>query len=184
MRWLRLKFLQGSRQQRGRIRQWLSEHPRVSGVLERSGCLNVDEFTLARGVSVGIFVGLTPTVGIQTIMMLAASMIFRANFPAAMVVSFVSNPLTMAPLYFGFSQLGQRLLPLLPVPQAPITTVADEIAVETLELLLGSLVIAAPSGLAAYVVFLWLWRKLGLRLPRSGDKTSDKTSAAKPDKNE
>lgn len=165
MRWLRLKFLQGSRQHRGRIREWLARHPRLSTILERGGSLNIDEFALARGVSLGLFVGLTPTVGIQTAMMIAGSLVFRANFPAAFLVSFVTNPLTMAPIYFGFNRLGQLLLSWLPISRPPVLDVGDGIAEETLALLLGSLAIAAPASLIGYFSFLWLWRKLGLNLP-------------------
>jgi hypothetical protein len=168
MRWLRLQFLRGSRQHRSRIRRWLEQHPRISGLLERGGCLHVDEFALARGIAVGLFIGFTPTVGIQTFMMLAASLAFRANFIAAFIVSNVSNPFTMAPLYYGFNQLGEWLMNELPISPAPaITTLGDEIAYETVAMVLGSLVIAIPAAALGYFAFLWIWRRLGLRLPYS-----------------
>jgi hypothetical protein len=166
MRWLRLKFLRGSRQHRGRVRRWLEAHPRISRILERGGCLNVDEFALARGIAVGLFIGFTPTVGIQTLLMLAGSLAFRANFVAAFIVSNVSNPFTMAPLYYGFNRLGEWLMDQLPLSPAPtVTTLGDEIAHETVAMVLGSLVIATPAAALGYFVFLWLWRSLGLRLP-------------------
>lgn len=165
MRWLRLQFLRGSRQHRGRVRQWLRDHPRISKLLERGGCLNVDEFALARGIAVGLLVGFTPTVGIQTVMMLVGSLSFRANFIAAFIVSNVTNPFTMAPLYYGFNRLGNWLLQRLPVSPAPIEGLGDEIAHETLAMFIGSLVIAIPASAIGYFVFLWLWRRLGLHMP-------------------
>ena len=175
MRWLRLKFLQGSRQHRGWIREWLARHPRVSRLLERGGSLNIDDFALARGVSLGLFVGLTPTVGIQTSMMIAGSLAFRANFPAAFIVSFVSNPLTMAPLYYGFNRLGQTLIDWLPGPRAASRNLGDVVAEETLATLFGSMVIAIPAAVIGYFGFLWLWRALDLHLPvrRSGRRDAD-----------
>src|SRR6056297_551831 len=119
MRWLRFHFLKGSRQHRGRVRAWLAAHPRISKLLERGGCLHIDEFALARGIAVGFFVGFTPTVGIQTFMMLAGSLAFRANFIGAFIVSNVSNPFTMAPLYYGFNQLGEWLMLRLPILAGP-----------------------------------------------------------------
>lgn len=166
MRWLRLQVLRDHRRRRGRIRKWLLAHPRLARFLERTGTLNVNEYTLARGVSVGMFIGLTPTVGIQTGMMIIASILFRANFPAAFVVSFVSNPFTMAPLYYGFNRLGERILAWLPVPDFEGAGVPGEIAEGTLAMLVGSLFVAAPASLAGYLLFLWLWRRLGLRVPR------------------
>lgn len=139
----------------------------------------MDEYTLARGIAVGLLVGFTPTVGIQTWMMLAGSFAFRANFIAAFIVSNVSNPFTMAPLYYGFNRLGSWLLQRLPVSHAPVTDTVDEIAQQTLAMFIGSLVIAIPASALGYLAFLWLWRKLDLHKPRhkpgsrndSGSKT-------------
>jgi uncharacterized protein (DUF2062 family) len=165
MRWLRLKFFQRSRQHRERLRSWLERHPRVSALLERGGCLHVDEFALARGVSLGLFVGLTPTVGIQTAMMIAGSLMFRANFPAAFIVSFVSNPVTMAPLYYGFHELGVALMRWLPVTRAAAESLGQNFAADTIATLIGSMAVAIPAAVVGYFAFLALWRGLGLRMP-------------------
>jgi len=98
-------------------------------------------------------------------MMLAGSLSFRANFIAAFIVSNVSNPFTLAPLYYGFNRLGSWLLQRLPVSHAPIHGLADEIARETLAMFIGSLAIAIPASAIGYFLFLWLWRKLGLHMP-------------------
>jgi len=178
MRWLRLQFLKGSRQHRSRIREWLLAHPRISRLLERGGCLHVDEFALARGVAVGLFVGFTPTVGIQTFMILAGSLAFRANFIAAFIVSNVSNPFTMAPLYYGFNRLGDWLLRQLPVTPRTVFDSSNEVARETLAMVLGSLVIAIPAAALGYFMFLALWRKLGLHIPARGQRSSEQADNA------
>lgn len=174
MRWLRLQFLKGSRQHRSRVRDWLRAHPRISSLLERGGCLHVDEFALARGIAVGLLVGFTPTVGIQTFMMLAGSLTFRANFIAAFIVSNVSNPFTMAPLYYGFNRLGDWLLKQLPVTPVPVGDFGDEVARETLAMVIGSLAVAIPAAALGYFLFLWLWRKLDLHLPIRKEKDVDR----------
>ncbi len=163
MRWLRLKLFRGARSNRHRLRDWLAAHPRISRLLERGGCLHVDEYAIARGVAVGLLIGLTPTVGIQTFMMIGASLSFRANFIAAYIVSFVSNPVTMAPLYYGFSQLGGLLLRHSPLAPSHIEGLAEEVAQETLELVIGSLMIAIPASVCGYFLFLWLWRVLHIQ---------------------
>ena len=178
MRWARLQFLRGSRQQRSRIRRWLEDHPVIARVLERGGSLNVTEYALARGVCVGLFIGLTPTVGLQFVLMLVASLVFRANFLAAVVVSFVSNPFTMAPLYFGYNRIGQWMLGWLPLGLMPAEEIGEEIARETLALVLGSLIVAVPASVLSYFLFLWLWRTLGLKLPYAArlDHESERTN--------
>lgn len=159
MRWFRLQFLKRARSQRNRIRQWLEGRPRLAAFLERSGCLHVDEFAVGRGIALGLFIGLTPTVGIQTVLMVIGSMVFRANFPAAFLVSFVSNPLTVAPLYYGFNRLGQLLLSLLPISLPDVGDLGEEIARETLEIFLGSMVIAIPVAVTGYFMGTLLWRR-------------------------
>lgn len=178
MRWLRLKLFRGARSNRERLRNWLEAHPRISRVLERGGCLHVDEYAIARGVAVGLFIGLTPTVGIQTFLMIGASLAFRANFIAAYIVSFVSNPVTMAPLYYGFSQLGELLLRHSPFATSHIEGLAEEVAQETLELVVGSLMIAIPAAVCGYLVFVWLWRALQVQRlfpPRQGQSGAAKS---------
>jgi len=171
MRWLRLKFIRSHRQHRHRIRDWIEAHPRLVRVLERGGALHIDETTLARGVAVGLFIGMTPTVGIQTFMMLVAAFAFRANFLAAFIVSNVSNPLTMAPLYYGWNRLGHWIIDRFPIQPVVIDDLGEEIAFETLAMVLGSLVTAIPLAVVGYFAFLWLWRKSGLRLPAQRRQT-------------
>lgn len=165
--WLRLKLQQGAQPHRRRVQAWLEAHPRVSRFLERGGCLHVDELTLARGLAVGLFVALTPTVGIQTLLILAGSLTFRANFVAAFLISNISNPFTIAPLYFGFNQLGQWWMDRLPITPAAVVDLGDEIAYETLAILIGSLTIAIPMAALGYFLFLALGRMLDLHTPLS-----------------
>lgn len=165
MRWLRLQFLRRHRQHRGRIREWIEAHPRLVRILERGGALHIDETTLARGVAVGLFIGMTPTVGIQTVMMLIAAFAFRANFFAAFIVSNVSNPFTMAPLYWGWNRLGHWLINRLPIEPVAINSLGEEVAYETMAMFVGSLMTALPASVLGYFGFLWLWRKLGLTIP-------------------
>ena len=174
-RWLRQKLTHHSRRARVRTRAWLMRHPRIRDFLRRTGSLDVDEFTLARGVAVGLFIGLTPTVGIQTVLMLAASALLRANFPAALVVSCLNNPLTFPAFYFGFHQLGQVLMQYLPIRFASLSGLEEEIAQETTALILGSLAVAAPVALVGYFVFLYVWRRFDLHLPARAQEPRDET---------
>jgi uncharacterized protein len=173
MAWLRSRLSQWTRRERRRMRRWLERHPRTAHLLERAGSLHVDEFALARGVAVGVFVGLTPTLGVQTLLILGASLTLRANFPAALVASFVNNPLTVAPLYYGMNRLGQRLLDVLPgtggVPLDLDEEIAEEIVDEAAALVVGSLAVAVPAAVAGYYLFLMVWRRFHLHLPRPVD---------------
>ncbi|MFW6094385.1 MAG: DUF2062 domain-containing protein [Pseudomonadota bacterium] len=164
-RWLRARLARGVRRARVSARLWLRRHPRVSGFLERAGCLHVDEYTLARGVAVGFLVGLTPTVGAQTLLMLLLSVPLRANFPAAFIVSWINNPLTMAPLYFGFRQLGTWILKPVTLRFESLSGVEEDVAAETVSIVVGSLCVALPAAVIGYFVFLYVWRRFDLHMP-------------------
>jgi uncharacterized protein (DUF2062 family) len=167
--WFKQRLRRWSWRSRVRTRAWLERHPRTRAFLTRTGSLEVDEFTLARGVAVGLFIGLTPTVGVQTVLMLAASVALRANFPAAFIASCINNPLTFAPFYFGFHRLGEYIMTFVPVRFESLSGLEEEIAVETSALIIGSLAVAIPAGLLGYLAFLYVWRRFDLHIPEHAD---------------
>ena len=65
---------------------------------------------IALGVAIGVFYGMTPTVGIQTVFVLITVFLTRRlfyfNAAAAMAATYVSNPITMVPLYYCWYRLG------------------------------------------------------------------------------
>lgn len=67
---------------------------------------------LARGVAVGTFIGITPTIPFHVILALIFSVLFRGSKVAAVLATFiVSNPLTFLPQYYFSWQIGNWLLP-------------------------------------------------------------------------
>lgn len=138
-------------------RQWLERHPALARIMTRTGCLSLQRYALARGVAVGIFVGLTPTVGIQTLLMLGGCLLLRGNFPAAFLASWVSNPVTIAPLYFAFGVLGETLFHPLFSPFLDGSNLVERAALETLYIGLGSLPVAIAGAGAGYLLFLGAW---------------------------
>lgn len=66
--------------------------------------------SIALGTAVGVFVGLTPTFGIQMLLVLAIAFLarpfFRFNRFAALVAVYISNPFTMVPVYWFNYQVG------------------------------------------------------------------------------
>lgn len=62
---------------------------------------------LARGVTIGVFIGITPTIPFHTVLALAASFILRGSKVAALLATvLVSNPLTFFPQYYLSWQIG------------------------------------------------------------------------------
>ena len=67
---------------------------------------------LSWGAAIGVFVGLTPTMGIQmyvvTVVWAFCRYVLRMNFhlPVAVAMVWISNPVTVLPLYFLFLETG------------------------------------------------------------------------------
>lgn len=146
--WLRIR----SRYARVRAFEWLRSHPRVDRFLRDWGCLRLHGGAVPRGVAVGLFVGLTPTLGLQTLLMVAGCMAVRGNFPSAFAVSWVSNPLTIAPLYVAFNAIGEGVFRPLLASLFTLPGAADAAVLETMFLALGSLCVAVPVAAGGYAV--------------------------------
>ena len=74
--------------------------------------LRGDSASLARGVALGVFIGITPTIPLHTISIILFSFPFRANKISALIASFiVCNPLTYFPEYYFSWLIGDRLFP-------------------------------------------------------------------------
>lgn len=67
-------------------------------------------YSIAMGTTVGMFIGMTPTVGVQMIIVMLfaflVSPVLRFNRVAALVTVYISNPLTVVPLYWFNYEIG------------------------------------------------------------------------------
>lgn len=64
---------------------------------------------IARGAAIGLFVALTPTVGVQAVAALALATLLGANRPVALVAVGVTNPVSFVPAYSFTYWLGSQL---------------------------------------------------------------------------
>ncbi|MEO2032817.1 MAG: DUF2062 domain-containing protein [Planctomycetaceae bacterium] len=87
--------------------------PRV--VLRRVLALDDSPHAVALGAAIGMLFGMTPTVGLQTIEVILFALVTRRMFyfnrAAALTVIYVSNPLTIAPIYYALYQVGSCFVP-------------------------------------------------------------------------
>ena len=58
----------------------------------------------------GVFVAFTPTIPFHTVLSIALAFAFRGSKPAALIGSWLSNPLTIPALYYGSYKVGVILL--------------------------------------------------------------------------
>jgi len=62
--------------------------------------------SIARGVGLGIFIAMTPTVGIQMIIVTIVNTLARANRLAGILMVYISNPVTLVPIYWADYRIG------------------------------------------------------------------------------
>ncbi len=131
---------------------------------------------IALGAAIGVFVAMTPTVGIQMLLVLSiwilARPLFRFNKMAGLLAVYLSNPFTVVPLYWFNYRLGTLYFPSTISKQdfaaifryhglsqwwSALTRLFVDVGVP---LLIGSLVVATVCSMVTYPLMLRLLNRL------------------------
>ncbi len=128
---------------------------------------------IAGGFALGLFLAFTPTVGVQVIAALFLATLFGLNRPAAVIPVWITNPVTMAPIFtFNYwvgcfflegppvSEVSQKMMAIaLEVAKMDIFAVRDQVIIFVqlgrdiiIPLLCGSLLVGTLAGAGGYVV--------------------------------
>ncbi len=132
--------------------------------------LRAEPDAIGRGMALGLFIGMTPTFGIQMFLALGFAFLLRQNKIAALIGVWNTNPLT-APIIYGLEyEVGRTLLGM------PYPDVAISFSYEALKhlgwqlaapLCLGSLVLGIPVAAIGYALTVRFVPTLKqLRIPR------------------
>jgi uncharacterized protein (DUF2062 family) len=93
--------------QESRLRKWWRD-PRT--LLRTILMLDDTSHSIALGTAIGVFIGLSPTGGIQMMLVMLTSLLtrkfFRFNVMAALITVYISNPLTAIPILWSEYQIG------------------------------------------------------------------------------
>jgi len=175
-------------------RWWTSPRRLIRRLLS----LDDSPHAIALGTAIGMFVGMTPTVGIQMILVVAIAAVtrhlFHFNRAAGLITVYISNPITILPLYAAFYYVGTLLVdaPLTPAEFQeqfenaldrgwldPLRFIFSEVA---WPMIAGSLLIATATALPTYPIVRRLVvtkrRLLGGPEPAPATTTSETDSKA------
>ncbi|MBU0674641.1 MAG: DUF2062 domain-containing protein [Proteobacteria bacterium] len=136
-----------------------------------------DPESLARGVALGTFIGITPTIPLHTGLTILLSVLFRTSKVSALLMTFVvSNPLTFFPQYYFSWFIGNLLLPghlsreRIEAIMAMISSGATFFDIimalghlgfsALIVLLLGGSILAAPFALCSYLLSLKIFKSV------------------------
>lgn len=126
---------------------------------------------IARGMAIGVFIGLTPTMPFHTILAVSLAFILNGSKAAAILGVWAGNPLTLPFFYFASYRFGTMLLGIsAPFDSGSIASMTQflELGLEiTIAMIVGGILIAAPFGVIAYF-FTWkVYGKIRNRRKRS-----------------
>lgn len=132
----------------------------VSFLLDRSDIWHLHRRSAAGATFIGLFCAFLP---IPTQMLLAAvlAVAFRCNLPIAVVLVWISNPLTFPPMFYFAYRLGAWLLDMrLETDTVPMDldwwiANLDDIGIP---MLFGALVCGWVAGVSGFVLVRVLWR--------------------------
>ncbi len=125
---------------------------------------------VATGLALGVFFGFLIPVG-QIPLSAGAAVMLRANVPAAIASTLVTNPVTFAPVYYAAYQFGHWVVGTDDPPEPPPLDHFEEPAHHTASvdstwqrikslgkpLIIGLATFAVGFGLLIYALSTWIW---------------------------
>lgn len=151
------------------IKRWMPDHQtlkehkhlRLFGKLLLDANLwHLNRRSAAGAFAVGLFMAWLP-LPCQMLLAAGGAIIARVNLPLSVALVWVSNPLTMPPLFYGAYLVGCQLLGH-PAQHIEITFtwewLVSVLGTVAPPLLLGSLVMALLSSLLGYIAIRTFWR--------------------------
>jgi uncharacterized protein len=115
--------------------------------------------SLARGLACGVFAGLFPFAGSQTVLALLLAFLFQGNKILATVGPWISNPLTSVPIYLFNFQVGKWLLQDNSQTDVSFESWQDIMQLGSevfLPLLIGCVAVGLICAVCSYFLGLWL----------------------------
>jgi len=146
----------------------LREHKRLlilGDILHDPNIFHLTRYSAAGGVATGLFVAFMPIPG-QMLIAAIIAIYFRVNLPLAVIFVWLSNPITIPPLFFLAYKTGATIL------NEPARAIAFEFSFEWLgtvgidiwqALLLGCLTFGTLAAITGYFIIRLLWRMAVIR---------------------
>ncbi len=122
----------------------------------------VNRRSIAGGLWLGVLIGLIPLPA-QTLIALIIAVLIRVNLPVAALSVWVTNPLTLFPIYLFEYRLGTLILDVPPKPfsiELSWSWLVTELAAYWKPLMLGSVITATVVASLCYLTVSLTWRTI------------------------
>lgn len=115
---------------------------------------------IAAGFALGMFLGFTPTFGIQTLLAIGLAALLRVNVVSTVVAAYITNVFTVVPIYWICYKVGRFLLGTAPLdnPEAVFGSYSALLAAGGEVIwteFVGSVVVGLVLGVPVYFLVLW-----------------------------
>jgi uncharacterized protein (DUF2062 family) len=122
---------------------------------------HLNRHSASGGIAVGLFMAFVPF-PLQMVMAAAAAIIFRVNLPISVTLVWITNPVTIPPMFFFAYLVGTWNI------GTPPQAEAFQFSLEWIKhggmngiwlpLLVGSLICGTVASITGYCLILWIWR--------------------------
>jgi uncharacterized protein len=133
----------------------LSLKQRIKDFVVQARQLQGDPHYVATGMAIGVFIGVTPTIPLHTVLAVALAFVFRCSKPAAIIGVWVGNPITIPFFYIGSYNLGAFLFNISTPFSAEHITIHQVMKLGfkiTMAMNIGGVLLGIPFGVAAYFI--------------------------------
>ncbi len=146
----------------------MQEHPHLQKFGQRliePKLWHLNRKSVAGGAALGLFIGFMPIFG-QLFLAAALAIFFRVNLPFSVTAVWISNPLTVAPIFFFSYKLGAWVLQI-PVGQHKFSLTWEWLTTDFLTiwqpLILGSVICGIIAAILGVLVVRIMWRLIVIR---------------------
>ena len=131
-------------------------------LLHNPALWHLNRHSVAKAFAVGLFIAWMP-VPFQMVLAAGGAILFHANLPLSVVLVWLTNPITMAPMFYGAYKFGTMLLgeELQHFEmQLSFEWLMDEMSLIWEPFLLGCIALGAISALLSYLGIHCAWRAM------------------------
>jgi len=144
--------------------QKIKEHKSLQflgDILHEPNLWHLNRHAVSKAFLVGIFVAFIP-MPFQMVLAAALAVWFNCNLPISVALVWITNPLTMPPIFYFTYHVGTFLLNRDPVPvdfEFSVEWLSHKLVDVGVPLYVGSIVCGVMIGVIAYGLIQLLWRR-------------------------
>lgn len=144
----------------GRIRESHKLRSIFGTLLHDPNLWHLNRHSVAGAFAVGLFCAFIPFPG-QMVIAAAAAVFWRVNLPISVAVVWISNPVTIPPMFYAAYKVGERVLGREPGPfelELSLEWLTSEFAEVWLPLVIGCAIVGSLSAVTGYFLVRIYWR--------------------------